>query len=331
MVAAAEHYAIMTDMIDNTPLVSIITPCYNVAPFIAETIRSVIAQTYSNWELILIDDGSKDNIAEVVQPFLEDKRIQFHVQKNQGVGVARNNGIALAKSDFIAFLDSDDMLVPEALHRQLEVFQKYPDVGVCGCGYIRIDAEGQPTGNKTSDGHDFHGWATALFLSCTLSIPVTAAVVRKSICEQLKSKHGYIFDESLRSLAEDFDFWLRCSTLAPFYRISDPLFLYRAWDDSASSIITLERQDAIINEIVPRFYDIHGGSEHVQWRHIRQMQSFLYHERGGHLKTTTWLAKTYWFVRSLLCNPWNRDAWGALGHQLLPKPIYRWIVKWFKR
>ena len=320
----------MKSMSDNAPLVSVVAPCYNVAPFIAETIRSVIAQTYQNWELILIDDGSQDRLAEAVQPFLQDARIQFHVQKNQGVSAARNNGIALAKGDVIAFLDSDDVLVPEALHRQLEVFQKYPDVGVSGAGYIRIDVNGQPIGSRVSGGKDFYGWASASFVSCVLSIPVTAAVVRKSVCEQLKSEQGYLFDESIPSLAEDFDFWLRCSALTPFYRIRDPLFLYRIWEGSASSIVLWKRQEVVLNVIIPKFCNLYGGSQYVQPRHIRRLKSFFYYERGS-CSTITWFAKTYWFIRSLLCNLRNRDAWGALGHQLLPMPVYRWIKKLVKR
>jgi glycosyltransferase involved in cell wall biosynthesis len=127
------------------PLVSVIIPCYNAAHFVAETIRSVAAQSYSNWELILIDDGSSDNTVEVIQPFLEDRRIRFHTQKNQGVSAARNNGAAFARGDFIAFLDSDDVWLPEKLHRQLDVFRKYPAAGICGSGYIEIDAGSKPT------------------------------------------------------------------------------------------------------------------------------------------------------------------------------------------
>ena len=318
-------------MLNSTPLVSVITPCYNVAPFIAETIRSVIVQTYPHWELILIDDGSTDNIAEVVQPFLEDKRIQFHVQENQGVSATRNNGVALTKGDFVAFLDGDDVWLPEKLRRQLEVFQKHPDAGVCGTGYIEIDADSQPTGHEVTDIRDFYGQASAPLVSGALSIPLSSGMVRKEVCEQIETDHGYLFDKSITSLSEDYDFWLRCSVWVSFYKIGEPLFQYRVREGNATSITALKRQDSVLNEIVPRFCNIHGGSRYVQRQHIRQLKSILYHERGSSAKTTTWFAKTYWFIRSLLCNPRNRDPWGALGHQLLPKSVYRGIKKLLKR
>jgi len=315
-------------MSDKSPLVSVIVPCYNVAPFVAETTRSVLAQTYQNWELILIDDGSKDNTAEIVQPFLDDSRIQFHVQKNSGVSAARNNGIAFAQGDFIAFLDSDDVWLPEKLHRQLEIFQKYPDVGVCGAGYIAINADGQPT-SKAIDNKDFHGQASAPLVSSALSIPLSSGIVRKEICKQIKSDQGHLFDESITSLSEDFDFWLRCSAYIPFYKIGEPLFLYRVWEGNATSVIWLKRQETVLNIIVPSFFNLYGGSKYVQRKHVQQLRSVFYHERGS--IATTWRTKTYWFIRSLLCNPCNRDAWGALGHQLLPMPIYRWIKNLVKR
>lgn len=317
-------------MSDNTPLVSVIVPCYNVAPFIAETIRSVIAQTYQNWELILIDDGSKDNLAETVQPFLDNEQIQFHVQKNQGVSATRNNGIALAKGDFIAFLDSDDVWLLEKLHRQLEIFHKYPDVGVCGTGYVAINVDSQ-IGTQVADSQDFHGQASAPLVSGALSIPLSSGIVRKDVCEQIKSEQGYLFDESITSLSEDFDFWLRCSTYVPFYKIGEPLLQYRIRPGNATSVIWLKRQDTVLNKIIPKFCNLYGGSQYVLPRHIRLLKSILYHERGSSSEATTWRVKTYWFIRSLLCNPRNRDAWGALGHQLLPKPIYQWIKKMVKR
>ena len=318
----------MGHMSNNLPLVSVIVPCYNVAPFVAETICSVIVQTYPNWELILIDDGSTDNTAGVIRPFLEDVRIQLHVQENQGVSATRNKGIALAKGDFIAFLDSDDVWLPEKLHRQLEIFQKFSDVGVCGAGYIGINADCQTT-KRVSDGQDFYGQASVPLVSCTLSMPLSSGIVRKDICERIQSEQGYLFNESISSLSEDFDFWLRCSGLTSFYKIGESLLQYRIWKGNATSSIWLKRQDTMLDVIVPKFCNLYGGSQYVKRRHIRRMKSSFYHERGSN--ATSWSAKTYWFVCSVLCNPQNRDAWGALGHQILSKPIYRWIMKMVKR
>ena len=102
-------------------LVSIITPTWNCAHFICETIHSIQAQTYQNWELIISDDCSTDNSYKVVEPFLEDPRIHYICnEKNSGAAITRNNALKVAKGRWIAFLDSDDLWLPEKLEHQLK-------------------------------------------------------------------------------------------------------------------------------------------------------------------------------------------------------------------
>jgi glycosyltransferase involved in cell wall biosynthesis len=105
----------------NLPLISIITPVYNCAPYIQETIDSICSQTYSNWELILVDDCSTDSSCEIIQEnYLHDQRIQLiHNRVNEGAAVSRNNGITASKGRFICFLDSDDLWKPKKLEHQL--------------------------------------------------------------------------------------------------------------------------------------------------------------------------------------------------------------------
>ena len=110
--------------IDN--LVSIITPAYNSAAYIAETIESVLAQTYTNWEMLIVNDYSKDNTAEIVQSYAKkDKRIKLiNLQQNSGAAAARNTAIQNAKGRYIAFLDSDDLWKKEKLQKQIEITQQ---------------------------------------------------------------------------------------------------------------------------------------------------------------------------------------------------------------
>ena len=107
-------------------LVSIITPAYNAAAYIAETIESVLAQTYTNWEMLIVNDCSKDNTAEIVQSYAEkDKRIKLiNLKQNSGAAIARNTAIQNAKGRYIAFLDSDDLWKKEKLQKQIEFMQK---------------------------------------------------------------------------------------------------------------------------------------------------------------------------------------------------------------
>lgn len=103
-------------------LVSIITPTYNCAGFIARTINSVQAQTYQNWEMIIVDDRSQDNTKEIVEEYIKkDPRIQYHLlDENSGAAVARTTAMKLAKGSYMAFLDSDDIWMPDKLERQIE-------------------------------------------------------------------------------------------------------------------------------------------------------------------------------------------------------------------
>lgn len=120
-------------------LVSVITPCYNGQKYIAETIESVLAQTYEKWEMIIIDDGSKDNSLQIIEKYADkDNRIKFFKQKNAGSSVARNTGITHAKGQYIALLDADDLWRPGFLKSQIE-FMKSKNAVCVTCAYGRID------------------------------------------------------------------------------------------------------------------------------------------------------------------------------------------------
>lgn len=131
-------------MIDG--LVSIIMPSWNTENFIAESIQSVLAQTYTNWELIIIDDCSTDNTDSVVESFLEDKRIKYrHNKKNLGAALTRNYGLREARGEWVAFLDSDDLWMPEKLEKQIK-FMKAHGYGLSYTEYEKIDEESKTLG-----------------------------------------------------------------------------------------------------------------------------------------------------------------------------------------
>lgn len=120
-------------------VVSIITPCYNGERFISETIDSVIVQTYKNWEMLIVDDGSQDNSAGIVRQYMKrEPRIKLLQQNNAGSAAARNNGIRHAEGQYIALLDADDIWLPEFLEKQISFMKQKHAVCVC-CSYSRID------------------------------------------------------------------------------------------------------------------------------------------------------------------------------------------------
>ena len=125
-------------------LVSVITPTYNCAKFIGETIESVQAQTYQQWEMIIVDDCSTDNTKEIADKYIkEDSRIKyFCLENNSGAAVARTKAMELAKGEYMAFLDSDDIWPEEKLKKQLAFMKKY-DVAFSCTAYEQIDENGK--------------------------------------------------------------------------------------------------------------------------------------------------------------------------------------------
>lgn len=127
------------------PRVSVIIPVYQGDRFLAEAIESVLNQTYTNYEIIVVDDGSTDNSCGVLQPYLE--KIRYIYQENQGVAAARNRGIQMAQGELIAFLDQDDFWLSDKLALQVACFDAQPELGIVHSGWRRVDRAGKPLGN----------------------------------------------------------------------------------------------------------------------------------------------------------------------------------------
>ncbi|BAU64179.1 glycosyl transferase family protein [Stanieria sp. NIES-3757] len=122
------------------PKVSVIIPSFNCAKYISQAIESVINQTYKNYEIIVIDDGSTDNTQAIIKPYLN--KIRYFYQTNQGVSEARNRGLDLARGELIAFLDADDLFLPHKLQEQVAIFEQQPKIGIVNSGFRVIKENG---------------------------------------------------------------------------------------------------------------------------------------------------------------------------------------------
>lgn len=213
-------------------LVTVIIPVYQVEKYIASTVRSVLAQTYTNYELLIVDDGSTDRSYEICQQFA-DSRIEIIRQRNQGVAAARNTGISKAQGDYIAFLDGDDLWVPDKLEKHVAHLNSSPKVGVSFSRSAFIDEADKPVGiyqmSKLTD-------ITPLDLLCRTPIGNgSVPVIRKELLEAIKfiepgSGAVSYFDRD-RSLhpSEDVECWLRMLTQTHWQieGIAEALTLYR--------------------------------------------------------------------------------------------------------
>jgi teichuronic acid biosynthesis glycosyltransferase TuaG len=135
-------------MANKSNLVSIVVPVYNAGTFLEDTIQTVQAQTYPHWELLLVDDGSKDNSVEIIEKFLNDDRIKLiKMERNRGAALARNMGVEVASGRFLAYLDADDIWKKDKLEKQI-AFMQENERAFSFTGYEFADANGTPNGKK---------------------------------------------------------------------------------------------------------------------------------------------------------------------------------------
>jgi len=217
---------------------SIIIPAYNAAKYIDETIQSVLDQTYRNWELIIVDDGSTDNTSDVISRYLSDERIQYVYQNNSGVSTARNNGILRSKGQFVAFLDADDIWLNENLNKKIELL-KYHKFDWVFCD-MRIINRYSEYLNEEIQGTDQNILDHYLLWDRTVVPGPCSNIIIKRCCLE----KGLQFDPKF-STAADQDFCINLSTKYIGKRIPKSLFSYRVLPDSMSKNISVMEKDHI--------------------------------------------------------------------------------------
>ncbi len=204
-------------------LVSVIMPSYNTGRFIEETIESVLAQTYQNWELIIVDDCSTDNTDEVVRPYLSDGRIRWlKNDTNSGAAVSRNRALREARGRWIAFLDSDDLWEPRKLEKQIAFMQNK------GChfsytNYMEIHEDSKPNGKVVTGPKRItkHGMYNYCWMGCLTVMYDADAVGRIQIADIKKNN--------------DYAMWLKICQKADCYLLDETLARYRKRSGSISS------------------------------------------------------------------------------------------------
>ncbi len=213
------------------PLVSVIIPTYNRGWVIQEAIDSVLDQDFSDYELIVVDDGSDDNTPAILSAY--GKKLTVLDQSNRGVSAARNRGIAAAAGQLIAFLDSDDQWLPQKLSTQVKFFQDNPDAFInqtqehWNRNGVRV--------NPKKRHHKFSGMIFKQSLALCLVSP-SAVMIKKNLFDVVG-----VFDESLPA-CEDYDLWLRISCRYPVHLIDTPLIIKRGGhDDQLSKAVGLDK------------------------------------------------------------------------------------------
>lgn len=222
------------------PTISVIVPAYNAERTILKTIESVQKQSFSDFELIVINDGSTDRTLELLGT-IKDPRIKTFSYSNGGLPVARNRGISHATGDFITFLDADDLWTPDKLELQLAALQQHPEAGVAYSWTHFMDEQGESfhAGKPVF----FEGNVYARLLVGNFLDSGSNPLIRKQAIESVGK-----FDPTLGS-CEDWDFWLRLAARWPFVVVAKPQILYRKTSGAMSSKIeVMEKYNLIVIE-----------------------------------------------------------------------------------
>lgn len=293
------------------PKVSIIIPAYNAMAYLPGTLESVLRQTFTDFEVLIIDDGSSDNIIEWASG-VKDPRVTLISQQNQGVSVARNTGIAQAQGDYVAFLDADDLWEPTKLEKQVRRLDGDPAIGLVYTWTALIDPAGKLTGTVFCYEAEGNVWETILVhdIVCNGS----CAMVRRSCFE----KAG-VFDPSLSSAA-DFDMWTRIAAHYPFAVVKEPLVHYRKAPNTMSKNRQKMMQDFRIT-LEKRYQTVPLELLHLRNRaygHMYRWQAWLSLYEGDY-QSATYLHKQAFLQNPLL----------LLSKNFLHLSLGIMVVRWF--
>ncbi len=299
-------------MSSNIPNISVVVPIYNGENYIGEAIESILSQTLMPIEIIIVNDGSTDKSLDVINNYLGS--VDVINIPHSGVSKARNVGITAAKGDWIAFLDSDDIWLPNKLELYAEAMASFPDsiVFYSEFSLLEVDLHGDfPTANYSgklnSDINcdlDHSGWIYHQLL-LTNWVLTSTALVKKSVFETVG-----MFDESL-VIAEDWDMFLRISREGKFYKIKQPLSLYRITPNSLTKTIKpVDYIRTVLDSAIEKYGYTSPDGQEVDWREFRRRAYVRQYEYGLAAYKNKWYSNCKNSMSGAIkCKPLSIQAW----------------------
>ncbi len=297
------------------PGVSVVIPACNAGQFIAEAIDSVLAQTFTDFEVIVVDDGSTDDTREVVARFT-DPRLRYVYQDHAGVSAARNAGIRRAQGRYIAFLDADDWWLPEKLALQVQLLESRPEVGLVYCGAYRVRNGRIISKFRARYRGDVFEPLLVRGNEKVMAGSASAVIIRKECLEQVGG-----FDEDCFA-AEDWEMWLRLAAQYEFDCVPDCLVAVRFHEENTSAKVERMRQGISITfRKIFENLALQHKIEPIKERAKSQEYLLLgiYSARIGETR----LARQY-FMKSLKLHPLCRGTWLYLLSSLLGRRLVNW-------
>lgn len=220
--------------------VSIIIPTYNRSKLIIRTIESVLAQTFSDFEIIVVDDGSTDNTRGILKEHIDSGKIKYIYQNNAGPARARNNGIRNARGEILAFLDSDDEWTQDKLEKLMGLFKEKGQDILVYSDIEYVDVNGDKKGNLFSKTKPHEGKVAKKMLADNF-VATSSVAVAKSLIEKAGG-----FPEFKLPIGEDYYLWLKIAGFADFYFVNEPLVKYRVH----SGQITTNKKDVLMSFLI---------------------------------------------------------------------------------
>jgi glycosyltransferase involved in cell wall biosynthesis len=288
------------------PTVSVVMAAKNYARFLPAAVESVVAQTFADWELVVIDDGSTDHTPAAVKPFLADKRVRYFRSDRLGQPRAKNLGAGLARGELVAYLDADDAWRPTKLEKQLALLRDKPEVGVCFCRRSLIDERGDP--RPTNDPPAPRGRVLPeIYLRNFVCF--SSVVVRRQVFDHVGG-----FDQEW-DLSIDYDLWLRAARHYEFDYVDDELVLYRTGHGNLSRRVAdrVATADAIMTRALFR----RGLADELPREVVGEGYASTYRALGYTLRGSEPLAAARWYLRALAWPGRRREAAKGLAALLL--------------
>jgi glycosyltransferase involved in cell wall biosynthesis len=291
-----------------TAVVTVVMPAYEAAAFIGEAIQSVLAQTFADWQLVVVDDGSTDQTPEILAA-CGDRRIRLIQIEHTGLpAVARNEALRRSESPYVAFLDADDVWRPHKLARQLAMFDSQPELGLVHTGFERLsDGALEPVPSPpelTASESLFERLAVQNYVANS------SVLLRR----ELLDRHGLLDEDPQLRGAEDLELWLRLSQHTTFGYVDEPLVVYRLHASNLgqgeqmglSYVTALDKMERLYPELV-------AGLGAPYWRTLGYMRCYFGLEGRGRQE----------LVRGLRQHPRDRFAWRWLARSFLPADFVR--------
>lgn len=308
---AAQSYA--------APRVTVVMPAFNSAEYIEAAVRSVLVQEFQAFEIVIVDDGSRDGTSEIVRSLQQESpdKIRLFEQANSGSAVARNRGIHEARGDLIAFLDADDLWFPEKLGAQVQYLDLHPEIDLVYCGWAELmpgdnweDGRADSARTVAPDAIDpsLSGWLyTTLLTDCV--VWTSTVIARKARLLQVGD-----FDRALRR-GQDYDYWLRASRQTRIVKLARVMALYRIHDDSITRRPHARNyQYEVLKKSLERWGRSSNDGQTLAWPAVRKrLADTWYYYGAAQLRFHQSRVVAASALRSLLLWPLHPGGWKLLA------------------